>query len=95
MRINRMLITPITAMALSSGLWAQSTPSGERQKEPAVSREQAEQIALRQVPGRVEEVEEDTWNGEAVWEVTVESEGGEDYEVVINSDNGRIVEVDS
>lgn len=96
MRSNRLFIAPLTAMALSGGVWAQSTaPSVDQQQESAVSREQAEQIALRHVPGQVEEVEEDTWNGEAVWEVTVESEDGEDYEIVINSNTGRIVEVDS
>lgn len=88
------VITSLTAITLSDGLWAQSTTL-EQQAEPAVSREHAEQIALRHVPGRVEEVDQDTWNGELMWEITIESEDGEDYEAHIHPENGRIVEVDS
>lgn len=94
MKANLTVIASLAAITLSGGLWAQSTTL-EQQAEPTVSREQAEQIALRHVPGRVEEVDQDTWNGELVWEITVESEDGYDYEVHINPDNGRIVEVDS
>lgn len=100
MTTTKMIVAPLCAMALSAGAWAQTTippgetPSGEEQGELAVSRDHAEQIALRHVPGRVEAVEQDTWNDEIVWEVRVESEDGQDYEVVINADNGRIVEVD-
>ena len=92
----RMLITPFAVLALSTGALAQTaTPPAEEQRGRAISRDHAEQIALRHVPGQVEEVTEDTWNGGVAWTVTVQSEDGEDYEVVIDADNGRIVEVDS
>lgn len=48
----RMLITSFAVLALTTGALAQTaTPPAEDQLEPAISRDHAEQIALRHVPG--------------------------------------------
>ncbi|KNF09584.1 peptidase M4 domain-containing protein [Gottschalkia purinilytica] len=55
--------------------------------------ETAIRIALRQVPGRVIKAELDTENGLLVYEVKILTDYGV-YEVKINADTGRIIEID-
>lgn len=82
------------------GLFALGAPAlaqnsqASGQDDPAISREQAEQIAIEQTPGRVEEADLESWDGRMVWEVEVEAEGDRDYDVVLDAETGEIIETD-
>ena len=60
----------------------------------AITADQAREIALRQRPGRVEEVDLENDDGRTVWEVEVETERGQDFEVSIDAATGEVLEVD-
>lgn len=91
------ILSLIGALALTGGLaWAQidARPGEKRHGEPPVSREQAEQIARRHRPGQIKEITLETRDDLRVWEVHVDALDDEgDYEIIINSNSGRILEV--
>ena len=56
-----------------------------------IDRSQAEQTALKEVPGTVKEAELDDENGYVVWEIEVAADGGSYREVEVDAGNGRIL----
>ena len=56
-----------------------------------IGRSQAEQTALKEVPGTVKEAELGDENGYVVWEIEVAADGGSYREVEVDAGNGRIL----
>ncbi|MBB5148448.1 MULTISPECIES: PepSY domain-containing protein [Ureibacillus] len=59
-----------------------------------VTMQQAQQIALQAVPGRVMHIDMDLENGVLVYEVFIMTEQGQIFEVEILARNGRIIKID-
>ncbi|MBD1383555.1 PepSY domain-containing protein [Metabacillus arenae] len=59
-----------------------------------VSSEEAVKIALKKVPGTVNEVELDEDDGFYVYEIEIDSDKNEKADVDINAENGKVVKVD-
>ena len=59
-----------------------------------ISMVEAMNIALEQVPGQVVKIELDTKKGVLVYEVDIITSQGVKYEVVIDVDTGRIIEIE-
>lgn len=91
-RVSLTLGLPLLAAGLiaSGGALAQESSGADT----AISRERAEQIALEQQPGRVEESDIETSDGRTVWEVEIETEDGRDYEVKIDAQTGEVLEIE-
>ena len=85
--------TLLTATLVGSGA-ALALGSQTQQGEPVVSQERAEQAALEQVQGRVEEADFEGWDGKQVWEIEIEAEDGQDYEVVVDGTTGEVLDVE-
>lgn len=59
-----------------------------------ITMQQAQEIALQRVPGRVMHVDMDLENGVLVYEVFIMTPQGQIYEVEILARNGQILKVD-
>lgn len=59
-----------------------------------ITKQQAERIALRRVPGQVLHVDMDLENGVLVYEVFIMTSQGRIFEVEILAKNGQIIKVD-
>ncbi|WP_110113457.1 PepSY domain-containing protein [Bacillus sp. CGMCC 1.16541] len=58
-----------------------------------ITKEQAKQIALKQVKGTVEEVELDDEDGQNVYEVEIET-NDDDVTVYVSAENGEVITID-
>ncbi|HLR79228.1 MAG TPA: PepSY domain-containing protein [Bacillota bacterium] len=58
-----------------------------------ISIEEAMRIALERVPGEVVKIELDTEQGVIVYEVDIVTNQGIEYEVVVDRNTGRIIEI--
>lgn len=63
-------------------------------KQAAITKEQAKEIALKQVKGRVLHVDLDTDNGILKYEVIIMTDQNEVYEVEINANTGQVIKVE-
>lgn len=61
---------------------------------PRISKEQAQEIALQRVPGRVIHVDVDLENGVLVYEVFIQTAENRIFEVEILARSGRIIKID-
>lgn len=59
-----------------------------------ITKEQAKEIALQQVKGRVIHVDLDTDNGVQKYEVIILTDQNEVYEVEINANTGKVIKVE-
>ncbi|MFC5559867.1 PepSY domain-containing protein [Ureibacillus thermophilus] len=59
-----------------------------------ITLQQAQQIALQAVPGRIMDVDMDLENGVLVYEVFIMTEQGQIFEVEILARNSRIIKID-
>ncbi|MGZ0051608.1 PepSY domain-containing protein [Brevibacillus gelatini] len=59
-----------------------------------ITQEQARQIALQQVQGRVLHVELDTENGVLVYEFIILTDQNQVYEVEVNAETGKVMKVE-
>ncbi len=70
-----------------------STPMASA-NEIYVTAEESKEIALNTIPGTVEEVELENEDGLTVYEVEVQAEDGNEYDVIIDAQTGNIIEVE-
>lgn len=86
----------IGALVLGGALAVGANDSKETvyTSENLISREKAEEIALENAPGVVEEVELERENGQLVYEVEVEQQGtdDDDKEIKVDAQTGGVVE---
>ncbi|WP_087972067.1 PepSY domain-containing protein [Oceanobacillus rekensis] len=67
----------------------------KQQQENNVTKQVSKEIALDRIPGTIEEVELDNEDGYIVYEVELQSEDDDEYEVIINAQTGDILEIES
>lgn len=90
-QINGVTVRPFDRPAPWSDDW------DEDDRIPAttqISSAQAQQIALEQVPGSIIGVELDADDGVVFWEIEVRSTDGLLYDIEIDANSGRVLEVD-
>jgi len=59
-----------------------------------ITKQQAQEIALKRVPGKIQHVDMDLENGVLVYEVFIMTPQGIIYEVEILAKNGKILKID-
>lgn len=65
-----------------------------RLQRATVSLSQAIEIALREVPGTLDDVELDDENGQDVWEVKIDTPGDDDVKVYVSTTEERVIRID-
>lgn len=88
---KKLIIATFTGLTLLSGGVALSAKSME--KEPAISAQQAIEIALSAVPGVIHEVELEKDDNRLAWEVElISAQDSLEYELLINANTGEVIE---
>ncbi len=84
------MIGKLTAAALlaTAGALALATTAST---EEGITLEQAIEMARQARPGTVEEVERDTKDGVAVWEVKIKGDDGQKWELYYSIADGKLV----
>lgn len=93
---RKKIILVIVAYIIASGVSiaiASAINRTKLQKEAQITSDQAQQVALQQVPGVVEKSELERKNGKAVYEFQIRSSNGDRNEVQISAVNGQVMEV--
>jgi uncharacterized membrane protein YkoI len=86
-RLRRVLGTTLLTASLV-------TLAGTASAQGGISDEQAKQIALKEVPGVVIEIERDDEDGQAVIEVEIRDAAGAIHEVTLDAKTGDVIEVE-
>lgn len=89
---NTYITSAVAGLVLAGGL-AGAVSAQEAASATGLSEEQIIEIALAEVPGEVLEVEMEHEDGQHVFEVEIETETGEEAEVVIAAASGEVLEV--
>jgi uncharacterized membrane protein YkoI len=70
---------------------SEASEEQQLQSQASIDRSQAEQSALKEVPGTVKDAELGNENGYVVWELTIAADSGTNQEVEVDAGNGRIL----